>query len=1092
MAIPTQTIAIPVSKGIDINTAARLVQPPNLLEAINSSFAVGSATKRYGHTTTRAVNGAYPPGVSKTPFITPTLTSYGDKILDPSFLFGWGVLTGVTQRASDNSTYESSPYPEAGHLFGVTNRDSEVLGWNGSSLFSYAPEQVNQGLITPAVMPVLRAKPIAKATSQAATQLYPDIADNGIIRVVAWIDSVETGFRYNVYSSSTGAPLLIEAINEELSWTNIRVVPVGKYVHIYAYSLSAATLVVYSINQETPTTYTKYSQGDCTFFDCWKMNENAIVLGIVTSAGGIKTRWLRATGENAVGFTNADINIGGNTVSDLSICVHPNGTKLGIAFTTTPSSTPAYTLRGIVTTLDGSPGNITNLETLAPAEQGKNNTYTIIPRWFNDATDDEIFDVYATFNSGTIAFGGTSGGDRLVYRRFSVNGLLLSNDKFHMRVMSQGMRCGDRTFVWVGHKNSLQPVWILVDEGLNPVGKLAYGIANVPEVKGGEGTSNRSFFIRSMNWRMGAVTLKDVLCFHGGFSYVQRLPVTDDQSSAVYTEPSILFSELDFLPHLRTAQAGRCTYIAGAQLWAYDGKELMESGFHIAPEFSLSHSGGGGLTDSGTYSYRVDLCYRNEQNEEIRSASFLSQVTLPPGDKTITLNINSVLTRRSGSYFLIFRNAMISGEPTSQWNLINSRDPSNAHFLLNNQSIHSITYTDDGTITDTAGLNGELSPNNAGTSYLMPFTAPACEILSAGRDRLWVAGGELLPGQVAPSRLFEPGEIPAFHPNIWRQVDRSQDPITAIGFAGDVAFLFRRDKTYILEGDGPDNVANGFWAPARLALADIGAISQDSLALIANGLAFQSPGGFRLLGPGGALTEIGRPTDIVARDFSVSGAFVQGNDHEVRWYGPDGVFVYNYQNDCWSTWTCGSLGVAKNTNGRAILVVDSDFWVEDISTYTDGDTTYEHRLRFPWLHAGNLGDFQRLRRFAAFGTFTHPLSCQVKIYYDERDFYEEMWDWDQPDPSMNSDTWGGIDGDTEWGDGIWGDTTSTSGILKDYVWRFRRRPRRQKCSVFSISISDRSSNGPGFTMSCLGLELGMKKGLDRIPAVVGGTNINRG
>lgn len=56
-----------------------------------------------------------------------------------------------------------------------------------------------------------------------------------------------------------------------------------------------------------------------------------------------------------------------------------------------------------------------------------------------------------------------------------------------------------------------------------------------------------------------------------------------------------------------------------------------------------------------------------------------------------------------------------------------------------------------------------------------------------------------------------------------------------------------------------------------------------------------------------------------------------------------------------------------------------------------------------------------------------------------------------------------------------------SGVLRDSVWRWRRRLNRQKCSVISVAIDDHYTAGPGFVLNALALELGRKPGLDRIP-----------
>jgi hypothetical protein len=56
-----------------------------------------------------------------------------------------------------------------------------------------------------------------------------------------------------------------------------------------------------------------------------------------------------------------------------------------------------------------------------------------------------------------------------------------------------------------------------------------------------------------------------------------------------------------------------------------------------------------------------------------------------------------------------------------------------------------------------------------------------------------------------------------------------------------------------------------------------------------------------------------------------------------------------------------------------------------------------------------------------------------------------------------------------------------AGFFRDAVWRWRRRLQRQKCSVISIAIDDNYTDGEGFVLTALALEIGRKQGLDRIP-----------
>ena len=266
-------------------------------------------------------------------------------------------------------------------------------------------------------------------------------------------------------------------------------------------------------------------------------------------------------------------------------------------------------------------------------------------------------------------------------------------------------------------------------------------------------------------------------------------------------------------------------------------------------------------------------------------------------------------------------------------------------------------------------------------------------------------------------------ETPSFNPVLAVAVDRSIEPITAIGFFGESRIYFRRTQSYVHEGDGPDNSSSTSWTTPRLAYSDVGAVGPEGLALISRGLLFQSPAGIRLIGPGGALQPIGVPTDSIAKDLSLCGTLVSGPDQEVRFYAKQGdTLVYNYQYDCWSTWRLTAAGVARDPDTGLALLANprGKFWTETEGVYLDGGSAYNHRVRFAWLRRGDLMDFQRVRRIGALGSCNPEEAHQVRaeVFYDEREFAEEWFAWDYPDDSQNTTSFG----DASFGDGAFGDT----------------------------------------------------------------------
>lgn len=993
MVLSPDTVAIPVVSGINVNTPARLLEPTQLLEATNVRFPRGAgAKKRRGHSGQR-IRGAKAIPASWTPpaFTAPSrVETYdtSDRALPEDWLFGFGYQDLSVGAANPSVALQTSDYPDDGLCFGMTSRDNEALAWTGHRLLSRTTLDLPGGQFTEsnAVMPALRSEPIAKANT---AQRQPDCADNGIIRVATWISG--TTAYYSVADSTLGTAIVPPTALSSGAAAYVRCVPVGTWVHILIADSDSDQLEMRSVHQDAPAVVQSHSLGDCNgAFDIWKHSDEGFVVAKATDTT-ITVRVHAADGQIGINWAAS---VGTPTlISSVAVCLDPVSAFVGLVWRA-DSTISARVFDG----LGSAVGAVLTLGTVTAAS----GRVAVAPKYLATAASRRNFNAYWDDT-----------GDVLKLNRFNADGgSLHTATRYHHLLGSQAFRVGDRTFVWGSHRSDYQSTWILFDEELLPVGHADYVTANTPALADFPA-------LASVNW-WGTAPAKDRVVYHCALSYRVRVAVEPEDTGinppAVYTEPSIHFIRLDFLPPLRGAQAGRCVYFAGAQLWAYDGGALTEAAFHYAPEdVSVVESGVGDLTSSGEYIWRVDLCHRNAQNEEVRSASFYTdQLTLTSATAAV-LTIPSVMTRREDSYFLIFRNQSAG----TLWKLCNSRDPASALFVRNDQSVASVTFTDS-TVSDAELDSREQHPNQS-FEHLDPFAAPASEVIAAGRDRLWLAGGEIGPGQVLPSRLFESGETPAFHLNLAIQVDRNAEPITAIGFIGEYSIFFRRNHAYIEDGAGPDNETQGTWNTPRLALSDLGAVGPEGLALIGPGLLFQSPAGIRLLTPGGGLAPVGQPVDLVAKDLDITSALVVSADQEVRFYSWTGeTLVYNYQYNTWSKWTVAAAGAIRSVaTGLALLCTPTgSFFEEADGIWNDNGLVYKMRVRFAWLRAGELVDFQRVRRIAFVGEASTPHSVHVDVYYNERDFAEEWFDWEWPDvESDNQDTFGtGNFGDGNFGD----------------------------------------------------------------------------
>jgi hypothetical protein len=1111
-----ETVAIPFQAGISPNTRDRLLPPSKLLRAENCFyFNTGGPEKRYGHkvkkvvtsTTPKALNGVVPPGS----YLPRANYATSDPGFAPSWLYGWGLMDAPQVGADPNNVWAVSEHHEAGHLFGQAARDSEILPWDGHRLYSYAPQQAqlwgetylppNRG---PACMPALRASPIAK---EATTQTYPDACDNGMVRTVAWV-APGNKVHYSVFDSKTGACIVAASEFSMTTPKSVRVLSCGVWTHILIADQGATQVIMKSFTQNDPTTVTSRNMGtiDAAFFDVWKVTDTALggfwVLATL-NVNVVTIKVLKGDGSTLASFTP---DLGGHAAAGpIGVAVNNNKT-IGLIWSTAGREIyfRGYSYGGLKLT---DVVQVNNGAGESPVRA------TIAPEWMQkldgggSGVPFSVWDIYIEEKPGTTPY---------VYSyQVTENGSTVTKvaTRYGMTIATHAFRVGNRTFTWLGYPSSLQACWYLCDARLLPVGKMDYGVANIDTSSLGT--------VQSVNWHVDSTTFpdKDIIVFHGALGYNLRVATATNSPTpnGVFAESSIKFYELDFLPRLQWAQAGRCTYFAGAQLWAYDGVELNEATPHMAPEVPTFTAGGGGvLSSAGNYFYRVDLCHKNSQNEEVRTWSIISGLQTPGGANTkFTLSIRSVpMTRREDAYFLVYR----TENNGTNFYLLSSRDPTNAKFVKNDQTAATVSFVDD-TITDAALIAKEYHPANAGGNYIDPLPAPACELVAAGRDRLWLCGGELSQGEIAPSRLFSPGVTPTFSPGLNIQVDRNAEPITAIGFVGEITAVFRRTSTYVLDSDGPDNNFVGGWANPRLAIADVGAISPESLALSAPGLFFLSESGIRLIGSsGGLIDDIGKNSDNIGKDvqnlaigMDIAGAVVNSTPTQIRWYSrrsDEPALVLDYSSGSWTTWTgLECVGARYWAPGGVAILSRSDgyLWVETPGSYLDGDRMYEMVIKTAWLTNGQLGDFQRVKRFALFGLAPGEHTHRIRVFYNEEPFHQEEISFVVPGVDVelqgmsqfNTAFWGSDTNGSTWGANTWGDSAAFTygtdradfGVsnpasnlwFRDGVFRYRKRPQRQKCSVISFEFSDCGAATQGFIPVALGLELGKKTGLDRIP-----------
>ena len=1017
-----EPVVIPISKGVDLTTRDRLIEAGTLAKAENVYYPkTGGPVKRRGH-------------IAVTPY-----NAFMDYVGDaPKYnLYGYGLFD------PDNIPSGDCVYGQAGNIRDIITYEDRELVWDGWRLFEIIDSSGKSKVVT-ATMPVLKTAPEAKT---ANSQYYACSADNGTIRVVAFVENWTTSpvAYVKVYNSTTGTLKFTATLNTGSGDVKfVRTVSVGSFCYVLVSDISDEVVYCYGIHNvdtdvRTPIQLTNDTSG---VFDVWKFDETKFLVGNI-DGGVVKLTWVNYDG------TINESNFSQNTVASLSggainlaLCVHPISEEIAIIINT---GTNQYYRRfdkfGVALGSEITIGTAIGAQRLAIAPTYVDNKFHV------------YYDKYDTAWS-------------IVKRVYHDSTQETEVVRYNAILASRATRVGNLQFVWTSTVNlSVQTTYFLMDSDLLPVARCEYGTAVQPS----------TIWLPSINYVVSSDGVWNTTKFNGAILYRQRIDFEAVGDGTVFSEESIKTYTLNFLPDkLSYAVAGKTLYIAGGQLWSYDGDKLLEAEFGTGIEAPsvVTSNGAGSLTPSATYYWRVDVVRKNAQNEEIRVISYATdQITMGAADDTATITWPHILTRATDCYYLVFR---IENGGTNFY-LVSSRDPQSAPKYSTASA--TVSFTD--TMSDASMLDKEQHPANA-FNYIDQIAAPACELVTFGQNRLWISGGELSPGEVWPSRLFYSNQTPTFNWRLGLNVDTDSEDITGLVFQSDYGIVFKKSSTYIVTGNVTPNVYQAIQPNVQLALSDRGCVNHKSIARLFNSIVFQSENGFKAVNAAGAMEDIGIPVETI-KGTVICSAVVKEDEHLRIYQSDQPSLVLDYRDKLWTTFVFGTnpnAGAYSIRRGRMILAVGNRLFYETDGVYTDDGYSYNYLIKTAPL-AAQIGGFQRVRRVYCIGEKSGtPPPVTIRLYLNGNSWWSEQYRWDYSD-DLNTSTMGA----STLGSGYLGDTESVP--FRDDLWKWRKRvaSSNQRCENIAIELTDKGRiNSNQWIPVAFALEIGTKSGLDRIGA----------
>lgn len=537
---------------------------------------------------------------------------------------------------------------------------------------------------------------------------------------------------------------------------------------------------------------------------------------------------------------------------------------------------------------------------------------------------------------------------------------------------------------------------------------------------------------------------------------------------------------LTFNEPRQVAEANGIALLSGGVPSIFDGSTVAEVGFLEVPEaLSLGDAGAGNLS-AGAYQYILVREWTDARGNVHRSApgpeasitlaaSHKTTVTVPhlgmttkqDNESGFSPHIANVLYRtKAGTPGVFYRLTPIP-PAISDLNLPLSTSPLSYEDNISDASLDDNPQIYVGDITNGAG------------AILDNVCPPSARYVHAHKNRFWLAGTD--EDTIWYSKTLLSFEGPAFNEALTIQAfDGGR--VTALATLDGALVIFKRGSIWLVEGDGHDDTGNNstLTEPRRVS-SDAGCIDFRTVAVIPEGLMFQSERGIYLLSRALDVTFVG---EDVADKTQASGAYLTSavvvpTQNQVRFSraltgaqnGLWDVLVYDYLNRAWSVfryhdaWFAAQRGAqgACLINGVYTYVTpDGQEYEENTGTYLDLGTTWvTMRVQTAWIPlSGSLQGSQRVWRagILAERASAHGVTLTVDV------------DYDQANPQTATFTEA---------------TVTALGTVE----QLEIRPVKQRCTAIRLKFEDSApavlGSGQGASLDAVSLEYGVLPGKGR-------------
>jgi hypothetical protein len=638
-----------------------------------------------------------------------------------------------------------------------------------------------------------------------------------------------------------------------------------------------------------------------------------------------------------------------------------------------------------------------------------------------------------------------------------------------IRVRSVGL--ASKAFLYNGaaymlaaYAGTYQPSYFLVDGSGNVVAKLAY--------------SNGGGYVTGLVLPSAVLSGSTVNIAYQVKDLIASVnKAQGDSVAGIYSQTGVNLATLSLAnTNLITAEIGQNLHIAGGFLWMFDGTSTVEHNFHLWPEdVALTAATTGGSLTAQQYYYQVVYEWMDAQGNIHRSAPSIPQTVTTTGTTSaVTLNIPTLrLTYKTSVKIAIYR---WSAGQQSYYQVTSVASP-----LLNDPTADSVSFVD--TQADSTIIGNSLIYTTGGV--VENIAAPACSSLALYKSRLMVLNAEdpnsvWYSKQVIEGTPVETSDLFTLYAAPTTGAQGSTGPTKVLSAMDDKFIVAKAGAFYYFTGTGPDNTgaSNDLSDPVFIA-STVGTSVQHSMALIPQGLVFQSDKGIWLLGRDLSTQYIGARVEDYNTDAVVDTQVIPGTNQVRLCLASGNVLMYDYFFDRWGTFSnVPAISATLYGGYHTYLTASGSIRQETPNTYLDAGVPVLMSFTTAWMNLAGLQGFQRAYMVYLIGTYlsAHKLQVQIAYNYQASPTQSVMIN-----PANYAGYYGGPDQLNIFGEG---GKYGGPGSLEQ--WRVFLST--QKCQSFQVTVNEvfdpaqSTPPGAGLTFSGLNLVVGAKKGYVPLPA----------